>query len=275
VRLVRTYGNILVYTGRDDAVMSVSPNFNRFFETRDTEGKSLADTLAISNEDAQSILEKLHNEGKLANLPLKIRNRSGDLQDVKLFGLAVFGPQKAYKGSNILIRMRTPDTFFDSSLSEETRGLVRYMEAKSEDFPKAEVAQFLSDYYLVYLRSLLDMTLHQGGDVAGQALLDHLARTAQAHNWQMQFNLKTVLVGSDYPLEVLRGALPVLLEAAKEFVAEITSPAAVEARIKVVSSRFSDTVLHDVEYYEEAQNEIGFADHRKGPVKSGIQIDHL
>ena len=134
---------------------------------------------------------------------------------------------------------------------------------KGENISKAEVAQFLTDYYLAYIQSLLDMTFHQGGAAASQALLDELMGTAQQHNWQMQFNHKTVLVNSDYPLEVLREALPLLLETAKQFTAQITSPAAGKARMRQVSSRFSETVLRDVSIYEQSQNEIGFADHRK------------
>ena len=107
------------------------------------------------------------------------------------------------------------------------------------------------------------MAFRQGGTAMSQALLDHLQETANKHNWQMQFNLQTVLNSINYPLKVLKEALPVLLETAKQFVSNITDPAAVEARMREVSSQFSETIHRDISIYEKAENEMGFSDHRK------------
>jgi hypothetical protein len=264
IRMVRTYGHILIYTRNDNTVIDASPNFNRFFEAVNVKGKSLAETLTISEQDGHAILEKLRKEGRVVDLPLQIRNRSGALQEIRLSGLAVIDPQNVYLGSNLLLRMRVADSSFDDALHQESRSMARYLLEKSGSNNKAEIGQFLSDYYLSYIKSLLNMAFHEGGTVMSQALLDQLLETAIKHNWQMQFNLQTVLDSTNYSLEVLREALPVLLETAKRFVSDITDPLIVEARMREVSSRFSETVHRDVARYGKAENEMGFADHHKG-----------
>lgn len=263
VRVVRTYGHILVYTRQDDIVIDVSPNYAHFFETASAKGKTLAEALTISEQESQAILEKLHTEGKVVDLPLQIRDSSGALHDIRMSGLAIRDPQKAYSGSNLLLRMRVADASFDDPLNQESRSMARYLLVQSGSSYQAEIGQFLSDYYLSYIKSLLDMAAHQGGTAASQAFLDRLDGTAKKHNWPLEFNPSTVLDSADYPLEVLREALPVLLETAKQFVSDITGPAVVRARMQEVDSQFSPSVHRDVARYGKAEGDIGFSDHRK------------
>ena len=268
IRLVRTYGNILIYTRQDDTVMDVSANFEQFFGPGNVKGKPLARALEIPAETAQAILEKLHADGKVAEQPVQVRDRTGKFQGARLSGVAVFGPGRVFSGANLLLRMRIADAAFDAPLNEESRRMARFVLEKSGSHIQDEIGQFLADYYLAYLKSLLDMAFHQGGATAGQALLDQLQETSKKHNWQMHFHFETVLDSLDYPLDVLREALPVLLDTARQFVAEVTSQAAVDARMQKVRARFSETILRDVAYYEQAGHEVGFADHRKEPVKT-------
>jgi hypothetical protein len=263
VRMVRTYGHILVYIKNDGTVIDISPNFNRFFEADNVKGKSLAEALTISEQDGHAVLEKLRSEGKVSDLPIQIRNRSGAWQEISLTGLAVYGYQKEFLGGNLLLRMRVADTWFDDDLHQESRLITGYLLEKSASSFKTEIGQFLSDYYLSYIKSLLDMAFHQGGAVISQALIDQLQETANKRNWQMQFNQRTVLDNTNYSLEVLREALPVLFDTAKRFVSEIVDPVLVEARMREVSSQFSDTVHRDVARYGKAESEVGFSDHRQ------------
>lgn len=263
VRVVRTYGHILVYTRQDDTVLDVSPNYAHIFETASAKGKTLAEALAIPVQESQAILDKLHAEGKIVDLPLQIRDSSGALHDVRLSGLAIRDPQKIYSGSNLLLRMRVTDASFDDLLNQESRSMARYLLVQSGSSYQAEIGQFLSDYYLSYIKSLLDLAAHQGGTAASQALLDRLLGTAKKYNWPLQFDLSTVLDSADYPLEVLREALPVLLETARQFVSAVTDPAVVKARMQEVDSQFSPSVHRDVARYGKAEGDMGFSDHRK------------
>jgi hypothetical protein len=263
IRMVRTYGHILVYTKSDDTVIDVSPNFHHFFSTGDVRGKSLAEALAISEQDAGSILEKIRKDGRVADLPLQLRDSSGALREISVSGLQAGSPKNEYSGSNLLLRMRVAGTSFDESLSRESRSLARHLLQHSGNNYKSEIGQFLSDYYLSFIRCLLDMVFHQGGEKLSQALLDRLQETAKEHNWQMQFNLQTVMDSQDYPLEVLREALPILLETARRFVSDALDPVIVETRMKELSSRFGETIHRDVAFYGKTDGEIGFSDHRK------------
>ena len=127
---------------------------------------------------------------------------------------------------------------------------------------KAEIRQFLADYHLAYIRSLLNVASSQGGAAMSQALVDELQETARKHNWQIMLNARTVLDSTVYPLEVLREALPVLVETAKGFVSKVTGPEFVEAHMKEQSARFSEAVHRDAARYGKPDSEVAFADNR-------------
>ncbi len=263
LRRVRTYGHILVYTRDDDTVIDVSPNFQRFFSSGAVIGRSLAETLSLPEEDARVILDKIRDEGRLVDLPLQIRDFIGALRDVNLCGAAVYNIKNEYAGGNLLLRVRVKDTSFDKDLSPESRSLARHLLERSGSSYKAEIGQFLSDYYLTHLRSLLDMAEHHGGQKLSQALLDRLGATARANHWQMKFNPRTVMDSTDYPLEVLQEALPLLLESAKGVISEVTDPAVVRARLAELDLQLGETVRRDVEFYGKYKGDMGFSDHRK------------
>jgi hypothetical protein len=263
IRMVRTYGHILIFTKNDDTVMNVSPNFDRFFGAANVKGKSLAEALKISDHEGQTILEKIRKERRVHDLPIQIRNLSGVLQETRLSGMAIFGLQNVYTGSNILLRMRVSDPSFDKELGEESRSMTSYLLERDESDNKSEIALFLSDYYLTYIKSLLDMAFHEGGAVMSQAFMDRLQETSKRYDWQMQFDHQTVLDTTNCSLKELREALPILLETAKKFVSEIMDPVAVEARMQAINLQLGETAHRDILLYGKDESEIGFSDHRK------------
>lgn len=263
VRIVRTYGHILIYTKSDDTVLEISSNFGRFFENADVAGKPFADALTISAQNGISILEKLRKEERIADLPLQIRNHSGALQEMRLSGVAITNSQKGYLGANILLRMRVMDESFDNTLDQASKAMVKYLLNQSGSANKAEIGQFLSDYYLAFIKALLNIAAREGGTATTQALLNKLQETASKRGWQIQFNPQTVLEHSDYPLEVLREAFPALVQTAKEFVSNLTDSASVEAIMQDVSAQFSEAIHKDVERYKIAGSESDFADRRR------------
>jgi len=264
IRVVRTYGHILVYTKGDDSVINISSNFDRFFENANVIGKSLAQALTISEQNGQAILDTLRKDGRVADLPLQICNRSGVLQDVRLSGLAVYDSEKNYMGANLLLRMRVADGSFDRDLSPESRLLPIHLLQQSGSSSDGEIGQFLSDYYLSYIRSLLEMAVSQGGPVMAQALLDQLSETARKHNWLMRFNAQTVLENTNYPLAILRQALPELLETARQFVSKIMDPVVVEAHLRELGSQIDESIHRDAVRYLHFDREAELSDHHKG-----------
>lgn len=266
VRLVRTYGHILMYTKGDDTVLETSPNFGRFFENAEVTGKPFAEALTISAEDGRAIMNKIRAAGKVADLPIRVRNFSGAMQEMRVSGVAILNSQKGYMGCNLLLRMRVKDASFDNVLDQPSRAMAKYLLERSGSNTKSEIAQFLLDYYLAFIKMLFDMAAREGGVATAAALLDTLQATADRRNWDIKFDAKNILEHTDYPLDVLREALPELLETAKKFVANLTDPASVEERMAAISAQFNDTVKRDIKRYQEEGIEFTFADNaRKAP----------
>jgi hypothetical protein len=260
-RMVPRYGHILVYLKSDNTVISVSSNFDRFFKADSVQGRLLTDVLAMSEQDAHTLFEALRDEGRAADLPIQVRDYSDALQKIELCGVATLNPQKEYSGANILLRIPVEDMSFDETLNPYSRSMVRHLLKQSGSNYQVGIATFLSDYYLAYIKVLLELVSHEGGETMSRSLLNELLKTSQEHNWHMRFNLQTVLEG-DYSLEVLREALPLLLETAQQFVSRVMDPDIVDAQMQKVSMQFSEAVRRDIARYSRAESEVRFADSR-------------
>jgi hypothetical protein len=241
--LVPAYGHILVYTDSEDNVLSVSPTFERIFDVTDVHGKSLAEALSISRQDQDRVFTKLRFASKVTDLPVTIQDRNGVPKQVLLCGLAPINTQREYSGANLVLRFPVAEGAFDFGLSLESRGMVKHVLARSGSQYEAEICQFLLKYYRAYLVVLLQTVTQQGGVAMSAALLDELRGTAVQHGWPLQFNPQTVLEG-EYPLEVLRAALPLLLEKAQGFAAGVSDPGKVGASMREVELGLSQAI-HD------------------------------
>jgi hypothetical protein len=78
--------------------------------------------------------------------------------------------------------------------------------------------------------------------------LQFLARERQ---WPLEFAPGNLLVEADYDLAMLRQALPVVVETAKQMALELTDPKIVEAEIASVSSKFSESIRRNVAYFSK------------------------
>ena len=269
INRVRNYGHILIYTRNDDTVFDVSPNYDHFFKTADIKGRSLADVLTISEHAGNSINMNIHQQGEITDFSIQIPDRSGNMHDAWLCGVAVLNTQQGFMGANLLLRILVDDLAFDEILNHDSRRMVQFILNKSGSNYRAEIGRFLSDYYLYYLRSLLDMASHQGGDIMSQGLLDKLSETVHAKNWPLEFNPRTILESSNYPFELLREALPTLLETAKKFVSDLTGVGIVEDKMRELSSQFNRSVHADVEYYLAPGSQLEFSREQEEKVTTG------
>jgi hypothetical protein len=240
---VPDYGHILVYTDSDDKVLSVSPTFERIFDVTDVQGKSLAEAMSMSNQDQDRIFTKLRFASKVTDLPISVQDRNGVPKQVMMCGLAPINTQREYSGANLVMRLPVTDRSFDSKLSLESRGMVKHVLARSGSQYEAEICGFLKKYYRAYLSVLLQIVTQQGGDAMCEALLNELRDTAAQYGWPLQFNPQTVMEG-DCTLEVLRVALPLVLEKAQGFAAGITDTGKVGAAMREVELGLSQAI-HD------------------------------
>ncbi len=245
VRRLPSYGHVLIFTDNEDKILSVSSNFERIFAEIDVQGKSLGEALSISEQEEQTIFTKLRFGRKAADLPITIHDRNGASKAAVLCGVAPINTQMEYAGANLVLRIPDPSGMIDSSLSRESRGMAEYVLERSESQYKAETGQFLLDYYLPFFKALLDITFQEGGEVLAKAFLEELRNTATHHNWPLQFNYQTVLTG-EYPLGILREALPVLLETGQIVVSKMTDPRQVEAHMDALRTQIGEDVQEDV-----------------------------
>jgi hypothetical protein len=243
------YGHVLLTTGKEDRILSASPNVKYLFKDEALQGKALADLLAIPEKDSETLLDRLRSEGRVADLLISVRSPEGSPRGTRLCGLAVRDAQKEYLGGNFVLRIPVEQEYYDYPLSQESRDMVWYILEKSGSNYTAEIGLFLLDYHLVYLRTLFQMASHQGGMVMTQSLLKELKESAARNQWKLLFNAETGVQKTQYPLGVLREALPVLLQTAKAFVTRLTDAETVETRMRDLDAQMDASLHADVQRY--------------------------
>jgi len=85
--------------------------------------------------------------------------------------------------------------------------------------------------------------------VMTQSLLKELKESAARNQWKLLFNEETGVQKTQYPLGVLREALPVLLQTAKAFVTRLTDANTVETRMRDVDAQLDGSLHADVQRY--------------------------
>ena len=241
--------HLLVFTKSDGTIIDVSHNFYPFFALDDIKGKTLDCVLELTEQEVHALNEKIRVGKKLSDQLFRIKNRSGISQDGWICGVAIFTPQGEYSGANFLIRSHVEDNALDDKLSESEKSVVRHFLTNNISNENNEIRQLLLDYYLGYIKSLFNTAFHEGGATMSQLLLEELQSTAKNYGWQILLNPQTILDGNLYPVDVLRNALPVFLETAKQFVSRITGPGLVEAQLKDLHAQIGETVHKNVVRY--------------------------
>lgn len=250
------YGHVLIATKADDTIIQVSPNVIRLLEAESYLGNTLAEGLTITERDGQAILKKLHEEGRIADLPIQVRNRSGYSQPVRLCGTVVKDVDKKYMGSNLLLRVQVNDQSFNNPLGQEAKDMIGYILEKSGSSYSVEIANFLLEYYRAYLKELFKLAFSAGGESMTRSLVEKFKELSNQHQWKLQFNLQTGMTRTIYPLGVIRQALPVLLQTAKDHVSNLMGSEIVETRMREVDAQFSEAVHRDVTRYLRAGAEF-------------------
>jgi hypothetical protein len=108
----------------------------------------------------------------------------------------------------------------------------------------AEINRFLLDYHNAYLKELFLLADQEGGATMTASLVENMKDICREHNWSLQFDQQLGIVKSNYPLEVLRESLPVLLQSVKVFIARVEDENTVEQKIQVIHSQINQAV-HD------------------------------
>ena len=164
--------------------------------------------------------------------------------------MALVAQDGKYSGCNLVMRVLAGDDYtLDEQLSTEQKSMVSYLRKISGSNERDHIRKLLLDYHLAYLRQLYNLTYGTGGAQLSLTFMEHLRRIDREHQWNLRFHPESLLENDDYQLNVLREALPSLLDEAKRFVSKLTDLTTVEAEIQSVSSQFSDAVHKNIEFY--------------------------
>lgn len=244
--------HVLIFTKSDNTVIQTSNNFETLFGYDHVEGKTPAELLQLPPAEAQSILSAIQNEGKIADQPVLVTNRLGASQKAYLSGFALMTPEKNYSGCILMLRLLVEANYaLDQSLTDYQKLMVRQVRQTSGSQEEAEIRKLLLDYYLAYLVSLQNLVFRTGGAQLSLVFLEYLQHTSE-HPWQLQFNPQNILTKADYPLSVLRKELPLLLDVAKQFAAQLTDSQSVEDEMQAVASQISEAVNKNVAFHLQA-----------------------
>lgn len=242
--------SVLIFLNEDNTILDTSANVSLLSKTFGGSSGTLNELLGISQRDAQTILETVMSRGKITDHPVSLAKFNGGSKTGYLSGIATKSPSGEYTGSNLVLRILVENDYsVDDSLSREQRYMVSHLRRTSNSSERDHIRRLLLGYHLAYLKQLYNLTLRTGGAPLGMAFLEHLQRVDENHQWHLQFDPDNLISNDEYQLALLRQALPVLLDDAKRFVSNLADPASVEAEMQFVSSRFSDTLRRNVEYY--------------------------
>lgn len=233
---------MLIFTKKDGTLFDASRNFYRWHGPAEIRGKTLAETLGLSQPEEAAIVESLRTLKKLIDRPVQITQPVGDCQEGWLCGMAIISSQGEYSGANYLLRVVCPSGVLDETLSDSEQSVARYLLQQNICVEDSQIRQFLLDYYLAHIKLLYNLAFKEGGAALSQSLLDELQALAQKHNWPVRFTTQTILKPADYSIEMLRSALPAFLETARKYVAEITDEKLVQTQLETLNIQMGEAV---------------------------------
>jgi hypothetical protein len=235
--------HVAIFLRADDLVTNVSNNFEPVFGTADVQGKTLAELLQIPGQEVQTILRTIREHQKIADHSVQLGKLA---QAVCLSGIAILDSEGEYAGSLLSLRLLLPDDHhLDEKLNDYQKSILLQVRNLSGSTEEAEIRSLLLDYHSAYLKQLYNLVFRTGGPQLSLVFLERLRETAKRNQWPLQFNPQTLLTQADYPLSLLQIALPVLLETARHFAAQLTD----ETELQAIAAQFSEAVQTNVAGY--------------------------
>jgi hypothetical protein len=167
--------SILVFLDRENKAIEAGNNFGRIFGVDDVKGKSLAELLRMTDQDASSILATIRREGKITDFPVQVETRVGASQGTYVTG-ATLNPKGEYSGCVLLFRILFDDDYsLDETLNDYQKGMVSHVRRLCESSERANIRKLLLDYHLAYLKPIYNIVFQTGGAQIGEAFLEQLS----------------------------------------------------------------------------------------------------
>jgi hypothetical protein len=243
--------SILIFLKNDDTVLEASENISLLSGDNPKKGNTLAEVLNVHPDQAQVMIDILKNEKKITDHLVLVEGRPGVSEEAYLTGLMTVSPDGDCTGYNLVLRILVEgDYTLDRILTKEQAFMVSHLRRTCGSKERDQIRTLLLDYHLAYLKQLYNIAYRTGGGQLSQALLDRLQEIDREHQWGLQFDTENLINPGDYQLNLLRTALPALVEEARRFVSQLSDPKTVELEIQNISSQFQAAVHRNVEYFQ-------------------------
>jgi hypothetical protein len=246
--------HILVYTTLDGTVTGVSRNYKVAFSMDPMEGKTVAETLGASPDGIDRLMGEIRAGKMVGEKPILVKSLWGE-QPAWISGTITTDSKGNFSGTNLLLRMFTKDYDLDELLTDQQKVIMVSISGQTGSIQEEneEIKQFLSNYYLAFLKSLYNRVFTEGGSLMADAFLAELHSVASHHNWRIGVRPDTILDLRYANLPTVRQALPILFEAAKAFVSNIADETTSYRVVQNVSEHFDEAIHKSAVHFEKLQ----------------------
>ncbi len=156
----------------------------------------------------------------------------------------------------LLVRILMEDYSLDNLLTDYQKGMMHSLLSKTGTGEKeiSEIKQLLTDYYKAHIAALGARAFAEGGSIFLDAFIAELQTVAEKQGWRVGIQPDS-LDFSNISLAEARKALPLLLETAKKFVANLVGEESTNTVIQETNSKFGDLALKNISHFESAKGE--------------------
>jgi hypothetical protein len=243
--------HVMIFTKGDDTVIDVSRNYGRVFLQDSV--KRLSETLGISPEDENSLLDEIKASGVLHERPITVTTHSQQVQGF-ISGISVLDPDNKYSGATLLVRLNTPDYSLDKLMTEQDKGVLRVLMQRTGTGQKEqeEIKELLSNYFLTFIQAYYNHVVAEWGSNVADAFVSELQSAATQHGWQTGNSQPSPLLPeiSHLTISETRKALSILFGTAKQFLTNLTDDMSVNSLTQEIRSKFSQPALENVSHFE-------------------------
>jgi hypothetical protein len=248
--------HILIFTDGNNSVIKVSGNYARVFSQEIVQGKNLSEALGISPNDNEAFTRRIKSNKVLSEQAISV-NTGSESRNALISGLVEADSEGKISGSDFLLRMLTQDNSLDALLTDYDKGVVRHLSKATgvKDKEEIEIKQLLLEYYAAFFGAFYRHAFNEGGSFMADSFLSELQSVAKQNNWQVEIGTESLLDASALQLSELKKALPVLFEAAYQFVIKVTDAESANTTVQNVRSLFGEAALRNVSLFETRREE--------------------
>jgi hypothetical protein len=244
--------HILISVDPNFLLTDVSGNYVRFFGSTPSINQSLDKLLPIHSEAMILIRSELTRRGRLADYPVEVNNRMGEVTLAKLSGISILDDRKKITGFALVLRVLANANNLDLELDDYQHAAVDQVRLKSGSREADFVCAFLHSFYLPFFKRTHQLILENGGLQMGVNFEEYLNRESRKNHWKFLLESGTLEIVDKVTPDQIIHQLPELLQATRIQLEKIIEPEVVESEIRRVRSGFTNETLNNLYYIQHA-----------------------